>query len=277
MDHVVVLAALLSAFLHAAWNAAVKGSPDPKGAMAAQVVTSGVAALPVLALLPFPAAAALPWLGASAVFNLLALLTLLQGYAHGGFGFVYPLARAVSPLLVTILANRIVGESLGTAGYAGIAFISSGVALFAVGRGHHSPAALAYALAAGAFSAAYTICDAQGARLSPSVAGYGLAMSVVNAVVFGTVYRLRGGGSVREAIRSNRRVATLGSAAALASYLLILWVWDRAPIALGAALRDTSIVFGALIAAIVLKERMTRAQTGAVALVATGAAILRFA
>ncbi|MCB5174831.1 DMT family transporter [Microvirga lenta] len=276
MDSVVVLAALLSAFLHAAWNAAVKASPDAQGAMAAVVVGSGLTAVPALAFLPWPSAAALPWLAASALFNLLAMLTLVQGYAHGGFGFVYPLARAVSPLLVTLFANVLVGESLSPTGIAGVALISAGVAFFAVGRGRHGPAAFAYALAAGLFSAAYAVCDAQGARLSPSVLGYALVLSIVNAVVFGTTFRLRGG-SIRDALASNRAMAVFGAAAAILSYVLILWVWERAPIALGAALRDTSMVFGALIAVVVLRERMAPAQMGAVALVALGAGILRFA
>jgi drug/metabolite transporter (DMT)-like permease len=276
MDPVVVAAALLSAFLHAAWNAAVKGSSDPRGAMAAQVVASGIIAAPLLAAVPLPGADVLPWLGASALFNLLAILTLLQGYSHGGFGFVYPLTRAVSPLLVTLLARILFGEKLSPTGIAGVILISAGVALFAAGRGQHRPAALAYALAAGAFSAAYAVCDAQGARLSPSVPGYAMAAMILNAVAYGAVHRLRGG-SIGPALKANRGIAILGSGAAVLSYVLILWVWDRTPVAVGAALRDTSIVFGALIATAVLRERMTRVQIGAVIVVTLGACVLRFA
>jgi len=105
VDGVVVAAALLSALLHAAWNAAVKAAPDPRGAMAAQVVASGLAAVPLLLLVPLPPPQALPWLAASAVCNLLVTLSLVRGYAHGGgFAFVYPVARAVSPVLVTCFA-----------------------------------------------------------------------------------------------------------------------------------------------------------------------------
>jgi drug/metabolite transporter (DMT)-like permease len=246
--------------------------------MAAQVVASGIAAVPLLLVVPLPSRAALPWLAGSAVCNLLVTLSLIRGYAHGGgFGFVYPVARAVSPVLVTFFAAVLLGERLGPAGYAGVGLVSAGVALFAGGPGERRPAALAYALVAGLFSAAYAICDAQGARLSPSVAGYGLAVSVVNGAVFGAVYRLQGGGPVRSALAAHIGVATFGAAAATTSYLLILWVWDRAPVAAGAALRDTSIVFAALIAVVVLKERLTRTRVIAVALVAAGAGCLRFA
>lgn len=278
MDGVVVAAALLSALLHAAWNAAVKAAADPRGAMAAQVVASGLAAVPLLLLLPLPPLGALPWLAGSAVCNLLVTLSLVRGYAHGGgFAFVYPVARAVSPVLVTLFAGLLLGERLGPAGYAGVALVAIGVALFAGGRGERQPAALLYALTAGAFSAAYAICDAQGARLSPSVVGYGLAVSALNAAVFGAVHRLRCGGLLRSTLAANAGLATFGAAAAMLSYLLILWVWGRTQIAVGAALRDTSIVFAALISVVVLKERMTRTRVAAVALVATGAAVLRFA
>jgi drug/metabolite transporter (DMT)-like permease len=277
ISSVVVGAALLSAFLHAAWNAAVRASPDPRSAMAAQVVGSGLLSIPLLMLVPLPSVAALPWLCGSACLNLMMLIALLRGYAHGGgFGFVYPLARATSPLLVLFLANVVQGEVIGPLGKAGIALVSGGIALFAYGEGRHRPKALAYALVAGASSAAYAVCDANAARLSPSVLGYGFTASMVNAFLFGTLHTIRNPVSLVQALRSNLRVATFGTAAALFSYLLILWVWTRAPIAIGAALRDTSVVFAALIAAW-LGERLSPRRAGAIALAAAGACFIRFA
>ncbi|WP_374445267.1 EamA family transporter [Stella sp.] len=278
MDGIVVAAALLSALLHAAWNAAVKAAPDPQAAMAAQVVASGILSVPALLVLPLPSPEALPWLAASTSFNLLAMLAMVRGYnAGGGFGLVYPLTRATSPLLVTLLATALFGERLGPVGLAGVVLVSAGVAMFAVGDARRHRAALLSALAAGIFSAAYAVCDAQGARLSPSTLGYGFAMSAVNAVMFGTVHRLRGGVPLIGALRRHLLLASLGSTGAILSYLLILWVWSQAPVALGAALRDTSVVFAALIAAVVLKERVTARRAAAIGLVACGAAALRFA
>jgi drug/metabolite transporter (DMT)-like permease len=274
---VVVALALVSAFLHAGWNAAVKASADARGAMAAQVMGSGLAAIPILAFLPLPTSSALPWLCASAVFNFLALFTLLRGYeTGGGFGFVYPLARATSPLLVLLLANALQGEAVSPIGSAGIVLISSGVSLFAYGEGRQRKSALLYALLAGAFSAAYAICDANGARHSPSVLGYGFSMSMVNAAVFGSFHKFHNGVSIVSALRSHLGMATLGAAAGASSYLLILFVWSRAPIAIGSALRDTSVVFAALIAAR-LGEGLSRQRLGAIALVTCGACLIRFA
>jgi drug/metabolite transporter (DMT)-like permease len=274
---VVVGAALLSALLHAAWNAAVRASPDPRSAMAAQVVGSGLLSIPLLMLVPLPSAAALPWLCGSACLNLMMLIALLRGYAHGGgFGFVYPLARATSPLLVLFLASFLQGEAVGPFGVAGIALVSAGIALFAFAEGRHQPKALAYALLAGACSAGYAICDGNGARFSSSVLGYGLTASIVNACVFGTLHMTRHPVPLRQALRSHLRVATIGTSAAILSYVLILWVWTQAPIAIGAALRDTSVVFAALIAAW-LGEGLSPRRAGAIALATAGACLIRFA
>lgn len=275
MEATILAAALLSALLHAGWNAAVKAAADPPGAMAAQVVAAGTIAAPLLLVVPPPPVTALPWLAGSALFNLLTLAAFLRAYALGGdFGLVYPVARAASPVLVLLLASALAGETLGPLATAGVVLVAAGVALFAHGAGR--PAALAYALFAGAFAAGYAFCDAQGARLSPSVAGYGFAVAVANAAIFGGFHHLRRRGSLIAALRANARIATFGAAAATLSYLLILWVWTRAPIAVGAALRDTSVVFAALIAAAALKERLPPLRVVAVAVVAAGAVALRF-
>ena len=84
IEGTVIAAALLSALLHAAWNAAVKASPDPRSAMAVQVVASGLIAVPLLMIVPLPSPAALPWLCASVAFNVLTILALVRGYEQGG-------------------------------------------------------------------------------------------------------------------------------------------------------------------------------------------------
>lgn len=276
MDGILVAAALLSAALHAAWNAWVKAAPDPQDAMAAQVIGAGLASAALLVVVPLPPPASLPWLASSTLLNLLILGALVRGYALGGFGFVYPVARAVSPLLVALFATLLVGERLSPTGWAGVALVSGAVAVFASGEALRRPAALVYALAAGALSAAYVLSDAQGARLSPSVLGYGLSLSVLSALACAALLRRRGG-RVRAVLCAHRGLATLGAGAAIASYLLILWVWSRGPIALGAALRDTSVVFAGLLAALVLREPLTPRRAGALLLALAGMACLRVA
>lgn len=273
----VVAAALLSASLHAGWNAAVKAAPDANSAMTAQVVGAGLIALPLLLFVPWPTKAALPWLAGSALFNFATLRTLLRGYASGGgFGLVYPLSRAVAPLLVLLAARGLQGEAVSATGVFGIILVSGAVALFTVGEARSLRSALGWALLAGVFSAAYALCDGNGARVSPSVLGYGLLMSVINATVFGIAHVWRTKLSPLHAIRANIGIATWASAASSLSYFLILWVWTMAPIAIGSALRDTSVVFAAIIA-VAMGEKLTRRRIAAILLAAAGAAVIRFA
>jgi drug/metabolite transporter (DMT)-like permease len=182
----------------------------------------GVVAAALL-ILPLPSPEALPWLAASVTCSLLAVLALVRGYARGGgLAVVYPLTRAISPLAVALLARVMVGERLSAGGYAGVAMVSAGVGLFATGGGLRGSAAVGWGLTGGVLTA-YTVCDAQGARLSPSVAGYGATVALLNALVLGSVHHLRVG-SIRSVLASHPGIATLGAAAAAISYLTILWV-----------------------------------------------------
>jgi drug/metabolite transporter (DMT)-like permease len=277
IEGAVLAAGLASGLLHAAWNAAVKAAPDQEAGMLAQVAGSGAICLCLMPFVPLPAPEALPWLLGSGLFNLLTFLAMLRGYARGGgFGLVYHSMRDSAPTLLLALAWGVRGETTGPVGIAGIAVVSAGVACFAWGEGGSRRAALGYALLSGVMSAGYALCDAQGARLSGSVLGYGLAISVLNALVLGTVHAARHGGGVVPVLWRHRWIATLGASASVSSYVLILWVWSRAPVALGAALRDSSVVFAALIAAW-LGERLTAPRIAGTFLVLAGVAMIRCA
>lgn len=276
MNNWLVGAALTSALLHAAWNASVKSSPRPTEAMTAQMLGSAVLALPLLFWAGLPAAASWPWMVASTLLNIGAVASLLRAYRHGGFGIVYPMARASSVLLVLPLAAAAAGEWPRPLGVVGVALVSSAVAVLALGRGAAhamSRPALSWTLAAAAFTAGYIVCDGQGVRGSQSPLGYGCVMAIVNGVLW-TGLQQRAGMKLAALATQWPRVLPVALAAML-SYLLILWVWTLAPIALGSALRDTSAVFATLIAVAVLKEPLDRSALFAVALATAGSILIR--
>ena len=284
MDGWLVAAALASAALHAGWHAVVKSSPHAGEAMTAQMVASAVIALPGLLFVGFPAPQSLPWLAGSAALSMCAVAALLRGYARGGFAVVYPITRASSVLLVLPLAAGIAGEWPAPRALAGVALVSFAVATLAfasrnaraatgTGAGLTRPA-LGWALVAAAFTAGYIVCDAQGVRAAGSTLSYGLAAGVLNGVVWGFLQHRRGMPLV--AVAARMWPTALGLAvAATVSYLLILWVFMRAPIALGSALRDTSAIFVTLLAFIVLKERFDPRVLAAVVLATAGAVLIR--
>jgi drug/metabolite transporter (DMT)-like permease len=276
MDATFVAAALLSAVLHAGWNAAVKAARDPARAMTAQMVLSAVIVLPGLAWSGLPDRAAWVWIAGSTLMNVATVAALLRAYELGGFGVVYPVSRAIAVLLVVPLAAGIAGERLGPAALCGIAILAAALGVLALDAARDrvvSAQALAWTLAAGLGTAAYIMCDAQGVRAAGSPFAYGFTVSVTNAAAM--CWRQRHAGPPWQQMQGYWTLGLSTSGAAIVSYLLILWVWSLAPIAPAAALRDTSAVFALLIAVVWLKEPFTATRIAAVLLAAAAVPLLR--
>ena len=271
-----VAAALLSALLHAGWNAAVKAAARPAETMTVQMLLGAAMVLPALLWSGLPAMASWPWILATTLTNTITVTALLRAYALGGFGVVYPVVRAMSVLLVVPLAAFLAGDQLGIGALAGIFLIVGSLGLLAVSAGRDTSfplAAMVWTGIAGLSTAVYVLCDAQGVRASGSAMAYGFTVSISNAAAMS--WRLRKTGSPLAIMRANWRIGLPAAVASMASYLLILWVWTQTAIAPAAALRDTSAVFAILIAAIWLRERFTVPRLIAVALAAIAVPLLR--
>ena len=278
MDSLLFAAALASAFLHAAWNAAVKAHPQPRQAMAAQMITSALLCVPGAIWVGLPPAAAWPWLLLSTAMNTGTVLALLKAYEHGGFGTVYPIARATAVLGVAAVAPVLLGDRLSAPATAGVLLVVAALALLALdtrraGAQAMHGRALGWTLAAGGFIAGSVLADAQAVRRSSSALEYGFAVCIVNAVVISWVNRA--GGSPWAVVRTCARVAVPASVLAMTSYLLILWVFRHAPVAQASALRDTSAVFAMLIAVLWLKEPLHRGRLLVLLLAVAGVPLLR--
>lgn len=271
-----VAAALLSALLHAGWNAAVKANRHPAQAMMAQMVLGALLVAPLLLWTGLPAAGAWPWIAASALLNLVTVHALLRAYELGGFGIVYPVVRALAVLFVVPLAALVTGHLVGWGAFAGIAIIAGALGILAwdASRGHGLVLrAMGWASLAGLGTAAYILCDAQGVRAAGSPLAYGFVASICNAAAM--CWRQRRNGPVWPQLQGQSLYATPVAVASMVSYLLILWVWSHAPVAPAAALRDTSAVFAILIAVVWLREPLTRTRLAAVLLAAAAVPLLR--
>lgn len=279
MDLTLVAAALLSAVLHAGWNAAVKASRNPAQAATGQMCFAALIGLPGLRWTGLPAVESLGWIALSTAINTLTVPAMLRAYALAGFGLVYPVIRAVAVLLIVPLAAAVAGERVGPWGLAGVAVIALSLLTLAfdavrAGAGRAATLrALGWTLAAGLGTAAYVITDAQGVRASGSPWAYGIVVSATNAVAM--LVRQRRNLPSLAALPGVLGVAVPGGMASMASYLLILWVFSQAPIAPAAALRDTSALFAILIATLFLRERFTPVRVAAVVLAAAAVPLLR--
>ena len=266
----VTLAVLGGAALHAAWNVMVKSGSDKDPETVAIAIGSGLIALLVLPLLPAPAPASWPWLAGSAVVHILYFVFLAGAYRWGELSYTYPVMRGGGPMIVALSGALVFNEILPVGKAIGVVLICAGILGFASGA--HDRRATAFAIANAVVIAAYTLIDAQGARLSGAPVSYTLWFFAANGAVIAAYGLARRGAAVPAYLRRYWVRAALGGACAVAAYGIALWAMTRAPVALVAALRETSIVFAAFLGSFFLREKFTRRR-----LVATGAVLLGLA
>ncbi len=273
------MAALISAALHAGWNAAVKTSAHPADMLTAQITVAALLVLPGLLWTGLPPPAAWIWIGTSTLVGLVVNIALIKTYALAGFGSSYPLVRALSVMLVVPLSAWTLNETLSPFGLAGVALMAVSLLLLMranTGQGALPPAAFFWIAVTGVCIALFIMSDARGVRAAGSPWSYGFTTSITNAAVMLWRQNRQGLDPVRLFL-ANWRGALPIAVASVTSYQLILLVWSSAPIAPAAALRDTSAVFAILISVFWLREPITRLRLAAIALAAAAVPLLRFA
>lgn len=271
-------AVLLAALLHAFWNSLVKSGDDKFAGAALVCLWCGVIALAAAAALPVPAPAAWPFVAASAVTHVLYFALVGRLYRSADLSAAYPIMRGAAPLLATIGAWLLLGERLDLAAAAGVVLLVGGVFWMAaegVKHGGVDRGALIAALTNSAVIALYTLIDGEGARLSGHAFAYNAWADAGTAVLFAPlILRLRGAAFAGAFARQWRR-GLAGGAAAFLAYAIVVWAMTEAPIGLVAALRETSVIFAAIIGALVLRETFAASRYAAAALIAAGVIILR--
>jgi drug/metabolite transporter (DMT)-like permease len=269
----VVPVVLLAALLHATWNAMAHAVPDRLIAFALIGTAYLIAGGAMAAAAPLPAARSWVYLIASVLLHVLYNLLLMRSFMLGDFGQVYPLARGTAVAVVAVLATVAVGEAMPPARLVGVILVCVGLAALVapLGRTAHAelPAVLA-ALGTGVMIAGYTTVDGVGVRGSGSVLGYtGWLFLLQGAALPILAYARRGRGLARQA-RPYLLAGLAGGVLSLTAYGLVLWAQTRAPLAPVAALRETSSLMGAIIAAVVFKESFGRRRILAAVVVTVG-------
>jgi drug/metabolite transporter (DMT)-like permease len=279
MESFVFAAVLLAALCHAGWNALVKVGLDPLATTTLISIGSGVVALVALPFVGVPDAASWPWLIASVVVHLFYFAALIESYRAGDLGQVYPIARGSAPLMTAVVATVYVGEHLAPLGWLGIVVLVAGVFLLSMrgGRGlaRLDTRAVGFALFTAVTICAYSVVDGVGARLALRPNAYSLWLFVGIAVVMVPYARWRGGAGVLTAGLAFWPRGLLGGALQVTSYGVAIWAMTVAPIAIVAALRETSVLFGAAIAVLVLKEPLRAVRVVAALLIVCGLVMIR--
>jgi len=279
MDGFVFAAVLFAAACHAGWNASIKRGLDPLATTVAISLGAALVSLFALPVVGLPARDAWPWVLASIAIHLVYFAALIESYRTGDMGQVYPIARGAAPLMTATVTTWFIGERLGLVGWLGIALLAVGVLLLSL-RGSRDLAklnrrAVSFALLTAVTICAYSVVDGVGARLASSAHAYSAALFVGIGPVM-ALYALTRGGI--PALGDTARLwltGLAGGALQLGSYGIAIWAMTLAPIAIVAALRETSVLFGALIAVIVLKEPLRAGRLAAAFLIVSGLVLVR--
>jgi drug/metabolite transporter (DMT)-like permease len=279
LENFVFLAVLFAALCHAGWNALIKVGLDPLSTTTLISIGSGAVALVLLPFAGMPAAASSPWLIASVVVHLFYFAALIEAYRTGDLGQVYPIARGSAPLMTATATTFLVGEKLSLVGWAGIVALVAGVFLLSAHGGRAlakvDRRAVGFALLTALTICAYSVVDGIGARLAGDPNAYSLSLFVGIAVVMVPYALYRDGRDVIPAMRTYWRRGFAGGALQLLSYGIAIWAMTVAPIAIVATLRETSVLFGAGIAVVVLKEPVRVVRIGAALLIVCGLVLIR--
>ncbi|MEA2169403.1 MAG: hypothetical protein QOF76_2703 [Solirubrobacteraceae bacterium] len=255
--------ALAAAVVHAGWNVLLAGAEEVR-AVTAVALLIGAAVFAVPAVLTWRMEReAVPYLAAAAVLQTAYIALLAAAYARADMSVVYPVARGSAPVLVAVVALPSAVQTLG------VLVIGAGVVAV---RGLRRPPAsrdLWLALAVGACIAAYTLVDKQGVRHAAPLAYLEVEVGVSGVLYAGWLaWR---GTPLRPHLGWRAAAAGAGT---FGAYGLTLGALQLAPAAAVAAVRETSVVFGVAVAALVLGESVTRARAAGAVVVAAGVALV---
>jgi drug/metabolite transporter (DMT)-like permease len=274
----VALLVLLSALMHAGWNFLVKASSERLLDTAGLAVAGSLLAACLLPFVALPAPESRPWLAVTVFIHIAYFLALIETYRHADLSLAYPLMRGVAPVLVA-LAAPLIDETLPVGTLLGVTLIGLGIVLptwFGFRHGAVVRTGIYYALGNACIIALYTLVDGIGVRLSGSAASYTLWLFFLDGWGILVVALWFRGSAVSVHLRQRWAQALAGALLTIASYGIVLWAMSVASIPAVAALRETSVIFAALLGAFVLKERLGHWRVVGAIGVAMGAAAIRW-
>ena len=271
-------AVLFGALLHAVWNALVRVASDKFLNTVLIVGEAGVWTACWLPFAPVPAVESWPYLAASVLIHIAYFSFVALSYRDADLSFVYPIMRGSAPALSAVVVAVLVRESPSPSGWMGVLLVSLGIIVLSgdswcSGSLRFSPTALA--LTNAGVIVIYTLVDGVGVRLSQHPVSYTGWMFFLTAIPLLVVSFAKQGGKAGKHLRLNGGKGLIGGACTLGSYGLALWAMTQAPIALVAALRETSVIFGILIAAVFLKEHVSPLRYLSILAVTAGAIAIK--
>lgn len=275
----VTLIVLLAAMLNASWNAVIKVSGDRIAVMAVVTVLGAGFSCLVVPFVALPDPASWPLLGLAILLHTGYHFMLPLAYNHGDLGQVYPIARGSAPLLVALGAALFAGEVLSGLPLMGVVFLAVGVMALALDRRTgiwRNPPAVLFALGTGLCIAAYTLVDGLGARQAGSVLGFAVCLTLGDGLLTFLIAMTWKRRAIAQVLRTNLVPAALAGGMQIAAYWMVIWALAYSPLAMVSALRETSVLFAALISTFILKEGFGVWRFVSAGLIACGIGLTRY-
>lgn len=270
----IILLVLFAALLHASWNALLRSGADRLWSMTVMCIAVAIASAATALFLAAPAKASGFYAVLSAVLHVGYNLFLVRSYRVGDLGQTYPVSRGSSPILITLGAAMFAGETIGASTLLGIALVSGGIISLAFKGRKLAIPGLPYALGTGCFIAAYSVTDGIGARLSGAPMAYTVWMCALWGILMPLVYITLRDSKSLFTLRPGFFTAFAGGLVSLLAYGIIIYAMSGAPMGAVSALRETSVLFAALIGYLFLGEKLTARRMVACAVIAAGTIII---
>jgi drug/metabolite transporter (DMT)-like permease len=257
MTYDLTLLILLAAALHAGWNALIKISGDRVAVMAVVTLAGSILSIFALPFVDSPDPASWPLLALTILIHTGYHFFLPIAYDHGDLGQVYPIARGTAPILVTLGALVFAGEHVGQTALIGILCLAVGVMALTFDGGKISkinPKAIIFAIVTGVCIASYTVVDGLGVRQAGSILGFAVWLTIgdgVLTILIALIWKKR---EIAKVMKNNALTGFAGGAMQVGAYWIIVYALAGAPMGMVSGLRETSVLFAALISTFVLKE-----------------------
>jgi drug/metabolite transporter (DMT)-like permease len=277
MTPLIVGLVLFAALLHASWNAMAKSGGAPQYSIASYRLVSAVCCLPLLFYFPIPLAASWSMILASTAIHTAYYVTLTKSYRSGDLSQVYPLFRGMAPVLVVLGAGVFAQEYLSAGAMVGIGLVSVGLIsiTFAGGAvGKIPPTALRWGLATSVLIAAYTVADGIGVRAAGNPFSYILWLFVLEPIPIGLWLLTKDRSNWINYMSAKPGKICVGAFAAAGAYGMVIYAMGVAPMALVSSLRETSVIFAALIGSLLFHEPFGRKRIIAATLVCCGVVLI---
>lgn len=259
-----------AAVLHAGWNAVLRGGTDRLWSMTLMMLAVAIVTALTTWFLPWPDAASWPYVIASAILHTAYNLSLVRTYRIGDLGQTYPISRGSSPVLVSLGAMIFAHETIAVVSAVGIVLVSGGIVSLAVQGRKMRADILPAALTTGVLIGAYTVVDGIGVRLSGNSFAYANTMFLLWSLTMPPIYL------APAYTRLQTVMALTGGLVSILAYGIVIWAMQYDAMGVVSALRETSVVYAAIIGRIFLKEELTAQRIASCIAIAAGAACLAF-